>query len=286
MNGASARYLRLDDGLLPTKRGWSLRTNLDVGPACGTVTTLAEELDWSNVPLPPAELLDQDLSFDLDDESTSDSSSVDSWGDESTDGEYLQSDNESVMGGEMGQDGVVAAETKRLTEVIAAAEDGLMSGRSIDRLLKARPLCSKVSYQSIKKRLQRGSGVERKWFPMCPSGHMVLESGEENCKVGRCGKAPKTSMRFWHLSLVGQLKALAGSGESFDQIRRGQARAVASFQSHDVDAYADYYHGSIFRTLHKASLQQLDAAGETVLYLRMTTDGFKLFENRRKQRSA
>ena len=93
-------------------------------------------------------------------------------------------------------------------------------------------------------------------------------------------------MRFWRLSLVGQLKALMGSGESFDQIRRGQAKAVASFQSLDGDAYADYYHGSTFQTLHKASLQQLDAAGETVLCLRMTTDGFKLFENRRKQRSA
>ena len=89
------------------------------------------------------------------------------------------------VGGKIGQEGLVAAEAERLAEVIAAAEDGLMSARAIDRLLKARPLCSKASCQSIKKCLQRGSGVERKWFPMCPSGRMPLESGEEKMQDGK-----------------------------------------------------------------------------------------------------
>ena len=127
---------------------------------------MAEKSDWNNAPLSPAELLDQDLNFDLDDESTFDSSSVDSWGDESTDDERLQSDNESDAGGEVGQEGLVAAEAQLLAEVTAAAEGGLMLGRSIDRLLKARPLCCRASRQSIKKRLQRCSGVERKWLPI------------------------------------------------------------------------------------------------------------------------
>ena len=76
----SARFLRLDDDLLPAKRGRSLRANLDAAPATRARATLAEEPDWNNVPLSPAELLDQGLNFDLDDESASNSSSVDSRG--------------------------------------------------------------------------------------------------------------------------------------------------------------------------------------------------------------
>ena len=55
---------------------------------------------------------------------------------------------------------------------------------------------------------------------------------------------------------------LVGSSKSFDQIRRGQARAVASFQTPREGAYADYCHGSMLQDLHRASLQQLDAIGE------------------------
>ena len=273
----SARRLRVDQLCYSDKgRRTTFSTSSDTTSGAANLDTFAEDVSYGSVASPPTELLDRDYSFGTDERSSSDQS----------DDECVLTDDDGDGGHDVGQDGIVQVEAQRLTEVIAAAEDGLMSARSIDRLLKARPLCCKVSYQSIKKWLQESSGVVKVSLPMCPSGHMVLESGDEKCKVNGCGKAPKTSIRFWHLSLVSQVKALARKAESFDQLKRGQERAVASTHDARVEVYTDYYHGSLFRATQSASLKQLDALGELVVYLRMTTDGFKLFENRRKQRSA
>ena len=72
----SARRLRLADGLLPAKRGRSLRTHSEGVSPDAPLATFAEEPDWRNLPSSFAELLDQDLSFDADDGSASDSSST------------------------------------------------------------------------------------------------------------------------------------------------------------------------------------------------------------------
>ena len=45
--------------------------------------------------------------------------------------------------------GMVAAEAKRLKEVIEACIEGGLSVRSVEKVLKARPLLCKCSYQSI-----------------------------------------------------------------------------------------------------------------------------------------
>ena len=207
---------------------------------------------------------------------------------ESLDWENGSSENESEYSDVdlEADEGVVEMEASRLKEVISVAKEGSMSIRCIEKLLKARPLCCKCSYQSIRLWMKKSSNVTKRSAPMCPLGHMIMESGDDKCKVSGCGMSPSSSRSHWHLSLVSQLQALVGKAESYDQIRRGQSRAVASLRQAETEAFSDYYDGSLFQSMHGPSLRQLHESGEVAVFLRMATDGFKLFQNRRKQRSA
>ena len=158
--------------------------------------------------------------------------------------------------------------------------------RCIEQLLKVRPLCCKCSYQSIRLWMKKRSNVQKRSAPMCPLGHMVMQSDDAKCKTSGCGMSPSSSRRHWNLSLVNQLQALVGRRESYDQIKRGQSRAVASLRKTETGVLSDYYNGSLFQSFYGPSLTQLHESGELVVFLRMATKAFKLFQSRRSQRSA
>ena len=124
--------------------------------------------------------------------------------------------------------GVVEAEAERLKEVIEACIEGGMSSRSVEKVLKARPLFCKCSYQSIARWVKKQSGAQPSRRFMCQDGHMAMRAESEECKVEGCRKKPAPSASFWHYSIIGQLQALAGAQTSFEQLRRGQRRALES----------------------------------------------------------
>ena len=110
--------------------------------------------------------------------------------------------------------------------------------------------------------------------------------GGESCKVEGCGLRLVLSVSFCRLPLISQLQALARNKGSFDQLRRGQERAVASLDRLSSPTLYDYYDGALCRRIY-AGLSRFAAENDEVLVcLRMTTDGFKVHEGRRKQRSA
>ena len=90
-------------------------------------------------------------------------------------------------------EGVVEMEASRLKEVISVAEEGSMSIRCIEKLLKARTLCCKCSYQSIRLWMKKSSSASKRSAPMRPLGRMAMESGDGECKMRGCGMSPSSS---------------------------------------------------------------------------------------------
>ena len=199
--------------------------------------------------------------------------------------EELESEDEEVFEQQLAS-GVVESEAKRLKEVVEACIEGGMSGRSIERVLKARPLLCKCSYQSIARWVKKESAAQSSRHFMCPDGHMAMRAESEECKVEGCRKRPAPSTSFWHFSIIGQLQALAGAQTSFEQLRRGQRRALESLQTSASATYNDYYDGDLFRSSFGGIAQHARSDDELIVHLRLTTDGVKIFEGRRKQKSA
>ena len=183
----------------------------------------------------------------------------------------------------------VEHEARRLVEVIRACIEGGLSSRSIEKVLKAKPLECKCSYKSIESFVKRQAGVQKKAFPMCPDGHMVIHEGAVGesaaCKVQGCKKKPIASSRFWSLSLIGQLQALAAQPESHRQLAEGQLRAVEALYQDISLCRRDYYDGRMFRRTFGDVFKSSSRSGELVVSLRMTTDGFKIFEGRKSPRT-
>ena len=186
---------------------------------------------------------------------------------------------------------VVEQEARRLSEVIEACIGGGLSSRNIEKVLKARPLSCRCSYQSIKRWVKERVGIEQVRHPVCPDGHMAItgsngssESGK--CAVEDCRERPATGVGFWRLPLIDQLQALAKGRESFSQLMRGQKRVKISLQAPAPSTYNDYYDGNLFRRVHGYIMQRAATNDELVIHLKISTDGFKMFEGRRKQRSS
>ena len=183
----------------------------------------------------------------------------------------------------------VEHEARRLVEVIRACIEGGLSSRSIEKVLKAKPLECKCSYKSIESFVKRQAGVQKKAFPMCPDGHMVIHEGAVGesaaCKVQGCKKKPIASSRFWSLSLIGQLQALAAQPESHRQLAEGQLRAVEALYQDISLCRRDYYDGRMFRRTFGDVFKSASRSGELVVSLRMTTDGFKILEGRKSPRT-
>ena len=139
---------------------------------------------------------------------------------------------------------IVEEEAVRLIEVIRACIEGGLSSRSIQKVLKARSLQCKCSYEAIENLAKRQARVQKDQHRMCPDGHMVIVKNSEeelgSCRVQNCTKTPTTSDNFWHLSLIGQLQALAGQSESYTQLAEGQQQATTSLQDANPSVYSDH----------------------------------------------
>ena len=108
----------------------------------------------------------------------------------------------------------------------------------------------------------------------------------KNARAEGCRKRPDPSTSFWHFSIIGQLQAIAGAQTSFEQLRRGQRRALESLQTSASASYNDYCDGSLFRSSFGGIAQSAPSDDELIAHLRLTTDGVRIFEGRRKQKSA
>ena len=96
--------------------------------------------------------------------------------------EELESEDEEVFEQQLAS-GVVEAEAKRLKEVIEACIDGDMPARSIEKVLKARLLLCKCSYQSIARWVKKKSGPQPSRPIMRPDGRMAIRAESEECKA-------------------------------------------------------------------------------------------------------
>ena len=122
--------------------------------------------------------------------------------------------------------------------------------------------------------------------PMRPAGHMVVGEDGERCKVESCERTSVRSMSFWRVPLVKQLQALAKNPETFEKLQKGQHKVKASVHDPTSSILNDYYDGELVRRRCSGIVRNASSDGELVVLLRIITDGFKVFEGRRKQRSA
>ena len=231
---------------------------------------------------PRASLSDNTLQDSLTDEEDADDEGDCSGGDGDEEGDS-EIENSTLIEDDMG---LVEHEARRLSEVVEACLKGGMSSRGIELVLKARPLRSRCSYQSIMRWVTGWARMKRVRHSMCPVGHMVVEEDGQQCEVENCGRKSVRSVSFWRVPLTKQLQALARDREAFEKLRQGQQKVEASVCAPQSPVLFDYYDGELFRHRHTDAIRSASSRGELVVLLRMTTDGFKVFEGRRKQRSA
>ena len=121
---------------------------------------------------------------------------------------------------------------------------------------------------------------------MRPDGRMAMRSESEECKAEGCRKKAPPSTSFWRFSIIGQLQALAGAQTSFEQLRRGQRRALESLQTSASASCKSCCEGDPLRSPFGDAAHSALLEGELIAHLRLATDDVKIFEGGRKQKSA
>ena len=98
---------------------------------------------------------------------------------------------------------------------------------------------------------------------------MAMRTESEECKAEGYRKKPAPSTSFWNFSIIGQLQTLTGAQNSFEQLRRGQRRALESLQTSASANCKGHCDGDLFRSPFGDAAQSALSEGELIAHLRI-----------------
>lgn len=180
-------------------------------------------------------------------------------------------------------------EARRLADVLNLAERGKLSQNFTRWLLQTDAVAAQHSYDVLIRHIQKRAKVKKRFALMCREEHAALTgplANSRTCPSLDCTLPVSRHHMFWYSLISEQLQALCSEKDSFEQIMMGCRRARRSMLEGSPTTLFDYYDGTFFRRMHGKRMEQWDERREIFVFLTMSSDGFDLFKERGKKRSA